>query len=249
MSSHEFSQNHQDIAAETNPNNFSYPAGIPQQVFGSHVSTSVPTNASGANIRSQSDNPLLEGGRLRESGMTLAQYSQVSHDDQLGNSRSAQTGPGIGQSQPLSTHQIVNPCQGQPQQPHQVEHNPAGSQSQGWPWPWPKPVRIYTGNITDLEAFQEAKNARPRWSLGLDETKYPQIVTELSEIANCAYDAILQVDNVIDAPVNYGRGKPSRPATAVQNIQDGYWSPDLVRRAAWKITVSSSNRKSYLTND
>lgn len=103
-------------------------------------------------------------------------------------------------------------------------------------WVIPDPVQVYQGNISDLEAFTEARDARrrlPSVLTVLDGRTNPHIIGHVRFFAMRIYDAFLQTTQVKDANMKNGKR-----AQAVQAMEQRHWGYDLLFRASWKVVVS-----------
>lgn len=72
----------------------------------------------------------------------------------------------------------------------------------------PNPVRIYNGNVNDVEAFIEARDCSPRPAIVracLDENVNPLIVQEIRVFVVYMYDAFRQTAQVNDFDTKDGQ--------------------------------------------
>lgn len=115
----------------------------------------------------------------------------------------------------------------------------AGHSDSSTNWVIPSPVHQYDGQINDLQAFTEARDARsrlPNVGAYLDEKKNPRIILDLRERVTEMYNAFLQTDHVKDPLTTAGH-----PAQAVDWMMKGHWSHDLIWKTCWKLVACEPN--------
>lgn len=108
------------------------------------------------------------------------------------------------------------------------------NQIQDWEIPDPS-IFEYRGDITDREAFLEAKYCRPNRRHPMNEDSLAEI-SKMRKLALQVYNAFQQTDVVCDG------ASEGKEAEAVLKMKNRYWSKDLIWRVSWKVVVSGNTR-------